>query len=283
MELLGNSVVEMLDDIARQARESPQGVAGVDLLALFTERWVQKWVSMWKYIVSAPAWARLEAAAVWEVLEEQMLAGLEVAALWTTELLKKAIDERAAEHAAGSGPQRSRALEDFRTRLVERMDQRPGKFNEAVVRPLEKHHRELVTAVLQVLPEERTWLKDFHERNRVICAFRRDAPITAIVAWRFVVEMQRCRRWRDPSIDRELNRLAKDFTSHIQEFWEGMVWVGSMLWGYYWPFMEEQAKREGKISRHEAELNSKRHLRTFQLMLDKEATAVEAIREREER
>jgi hypothetical protein len=118
--------------------------------------------------------------------------------------------------------------------------------------------------------------------DAMLCSLSERTPVTYAVAWRFVLELERCRRWYDGSVDRELRRLSGDRTSDLFPFWEGMTWVASVLWRGCRQQIEHEAKAEGKLERKLAELNTKKYILYLKGPLDEEAGAVAEIRRMQE-
>lgn len=143
---------------------------------------------------------------------------------------------------------------------------------------LRKETRNSVENIVALLPQVRTWADDPRANCSPICSLRNEAPATAAMGWRFVVELQRCRSWSDTGIDDELKRLSRDRTVQILVSWDGLMWAAVLLWREYRKLIEAQAKAEGKINRAEAERNSKAALLLVKDLLDAEAAGVVHVR-----
>lgn len=237
-----------------------------DLTGAFLARWSNWCVFLWIHGVCVPPLARAEAAEAWQRTERNIWLGVRVGTRLIGELCKAGLSQAVTIERSEKG------------RIWNELDELPEEFSQTAVTKVRERFAERVSAVLALLPQRPISSREPTELHECVCALRKEAPFTMVAAWRFVVEMRRCRRWHDVGIEEELERLSHDASGRLHTWWEGMIWIASLLWIHCGPMIQAQARMEGKIERKQAERNSKVHLLRLQTMLDDEAAAVSTFR-----
>jgi hypothetical protein len=250
-----------------------QQVEPDELFGAVLYHWARLWVKIWTGLVCAPPRSRGEAAVHWDIGELQFLASVEFATWSRAEAADRALTD-AIRQGVTDQRKRRQLLRDYETSKPAGV----SKFIDDNVTWFRTETRPAFQDIVLLLPDTRPWRVDPHADDRLVTAFRNEVPTTAATAWRFVVNLQRCRAWSDLSINDELKRAEGDKTSKLHDWWVGLMWLASVLWQQYRTTIEQQAKAEGKIPRETATRESRVHLLRLHALLAIEAPAVRTLR-----
>jgi hypothetical protein len=272
MSKLTSQVLGLMDELQLSNQPEP-GHA----FATFLAEWARLWVKVWTGSVCAPPRSKVEAATLWELSEPQVLAGFELAALFRAAAFDRAMADTFQRQAA-KHPRQKAILRELQEHQEIKNPSRVAKFVEDGAGWLRQETRNNVENIIALLPEDRIWAANPEPDSPLLSSLRNEAPATVAMAWRFVVEMQRCRGWMDTSIEDELRRLSSDRTAQLLASWDGLIWVAVALWQECRELIEAQAKAEGKIDRREAQRNSKAALHLVNDILIGEMEYVRRVR-----
>lgn len=266
--------------IAGEIRDTyPEAQDARTFIGRFRERWLDYFTTIFRGTVCRlPPMSEARALTVWIALRTTTMAGLELVLM-----SQENADQRRAASALDDlsphvGSQQRARLEGLRTELGS-----TGLMEiEKLLIDTERLLDEDAAKLLAVLPAESNG--DQAPTNASVDSFLdslgTNVPVTSAVAWRMVVELERCRRSSADDIDQELHRLSQDPTRSIHHYWTGMIQIASDLWSVCRPQIEAQARREGILEAVPAEMNTKRHLMDLNDILDAEVPAVLRIYER---
>lgn len=248
----------------------PSGKNTDEIVKAFRDYWIAHHLSkFFSMVCGPPPVDKTRAEGLWSVGKKRMLAGLETVLLWD---LRQAFETK-LHSGEFTSPSHQAVKDGLRENFVQETYPKVVELLTVVGDAFDRYAGDLIGVLpdLSLSHEETTQLpsqwSDLQQR----------APVTCAVAWRFVVELQRCHAWQDDSVSNELKRLANDKTRHVFPAWDGLIWTASNLWRRYQRVIERQAKSEGKIDRSDGETNSKYHLSRLQSLLDIEAPEVAAI------
>lgn len=260
--------------IAGEIRDTyPEAQDARTFISKFRDRWLDYFATLFRGTVCRlPPMSEARALTVWIALRTTTMAGLELMLMSQENADQRRAASGLDDLSPHLGPQQRARLEGLRAELGS-----TGLIEiEELLMSTEKSLDEDAAKLLAVLPAESNADQPptNEAANSLLDSLGTNVPVTSAVAWRMVVELERCRQSSADDIGQELHRLSQDPTWSIHRYWTGMMQIASDLWSVCRPQIEAQASREGMIEAAPAELNTKRHLMDLNDILDAEVPAV---------